>query len=96
MDGQENAAYFSYPYDFTLEQMSKVIVVRHSTLSKIENGHGKPNARTVYKIYKAYPEFGRICPDYQQVMGLADDEPEMSPKVQKQRKKSELPLFTGI
>ena len=76
--------------------MSRAIGITASALSRIENKPIQPNARTLYKIYKAYPEFAQTCSDYQQVMGLADDEAEISPKVQKQRNKLELPLFTDV
>ena len=47
---------FRIKNDLTLEQMGRATGISKATLNRIENGRGKPNIRTMYKIYKTYPE----------------------------------------
>jgi len=54
---------FRIENDLTFEVMSKAIGITAGALSKIENEKVRPNERTIYKIYKAFPEFRRLCPE---------------------------------
>ena len=50
---------FRVANDLTLDQISKATGIGVSTLHRIENGIGRANDRTMYKIHKAFPELLR-------------------------------------
>jgi transcriptional regulator with XRE-family HTH domain len=67
---------FRVMHNLTLEQMSANTGININTLGRMENGYGQPQVRTIHRIYKAYPEFARICADIDMIATKQETNPQ--------------------